>query len=155
MRKGDGHTTQRLRSARTLAPSSRGACMVVISGNRLGQCIDLHDVPVVIGRAPGSDFQIEHRSVSRAHCKVYPDGGKFCVRDLGSTNKTLINARARRAERVGPHARGRPAAVPREGRRAKSGLRDAGPPARLTPPATADRTNKNGGRACARPPFVP
>ncbi|HVF36242.1 MAG TPA: GGDEF domain-containing protein [Candidatus Saccharimonadia bacterium] len=93
MRKIDGHTTQRLRSARTLAPSSRGACMVVISGQRLGQCIDLHDVPVVIGRAPGSDFQIEHRSVSRAHCKVYHDGGKFYVRDLGSTNKTLVNGR--------------------------------------------------------------
>jgi len=67
--------------------------MVVISGNRLGQCIDLHDVPVVIGRAPGSDFQIEHRSVSRAHCKVYHDAGKFYVRDLGSTNKTLINGK--------------------------------------------------------------
>jgi len=89
----DGHTTQRLRSARTLAPSSRGACMVVIAGSRLGQCIDLHDVPVVIGRAPGSDFQIEHRSVSRAHCKVFHDAGKFYVRDLGSTNKTLVNGK--------------------------------------------------------------
>lgn len=94
MPKLDGHTTQRLRSARTLAPPSRGACMVVISGQRLGQCIDLHDVPVVIGRAPASDFQIEHRSVSRAHCKVYHDGGKFYVRDLGSTNKTLVNGKA-------------------------------------------------------------
>ncbi|HET9483001.1 MAG TPA: GGDEF domain-containing protein [Xanthomonadales bacterium] len=93
MAKIDGNTTQRLRSARTLAPSSRGACMVVISGNRLGQCIDLHDVPVVIGRAPGSDFQIEHRSVSRAHCKVYHEAGRFYVRDLGSTNKTLVNGR--------------------------------------------------------------
>lgn len=88
---GDANTTQRVRTARTTRPTSTGACMVVIKGERLGQCIDLHEVPVVIGRAPSCDFQIEHRSVSRAHCKVFHDSGGFFVADLGSTNRTFVN----------------------------------------------------------------
>jgi diguanylate cyclase (GGDEF)-like protein len=89
----DANTTQRVRVPRGTAPATRGACLVVIHGERLGQCIDLHDVPVVIGRSPNCDFQIEHRSVSRRHCKVWHEGGTFMVRDLGSTNHTFVNER--------------------------------------------------------------
>jgi diguanylate cyclase (GGDEF)-like protein len=89
----DNRTTQRTRVPRGTAPISRGACLVVIHGERLGQCIDLHDVPVVIGRAPHCDFQIEHPSVSRLHCKVWHEGNRYYVRDLGATNRTLVNER--------------------------------------------------------------
>jgi diguanylate cyclase (GGDEF)-like protein len=89
----EASTTLRMRVPRGTAPATRGACLVVIHGVRLGQCIDLHDVPVVIGRSAHSDFQIEHRSVSRNHCKVWHDNGAFFVRDLGSTNRTFLNER--------------------------------------------------------------
>jgi diguanylate cyclase (GGDEF)-like protein len=90
----DHLTTQRMRTQRADGPQMRGACLVVIHGVHLGQRIDLTDVPVVIGRAPDSDVQIEHRSVSRRHCKVWHEAGAYFVRDLGATNHTYVNDRA-------------------------------------------------------------
>jgi diguanylate cyclase (GGDEF)-like protein len=89
----DSTTTLRVRMPRATAPISRGATLVVIYGGQLGQCIDLHDVPVIIGRGSSCDVQIEHKSVSRQHCKVWHDNGRFFVRDLGSTNRTYVNER--------------------------------------------------------------
>jgi len=68
-----------------------GARLVVIHGANLGKTVELIDKPVTIGRAPVCSMQIEHRSVSRLHCEVWPEGGRFFVRDLGSTNSTMIN----------------------------------------------------------------
>ena len=89
----DPHTTQRLRVP--FGDLARpGARLVVIHGEHLGLCVELVDKPVTIGRAPGCEMQIDHRSVSRMHCTVWCEDGQFHVRDLGSTNKTLVNERA-------------------------------------------------------------
>lgn len=89
-RRPDPHTTQRLRLP--VGDLSRpGARLVVIHGEHMGLCMELLDQPVTIGRAPGCEMQIDHRSVSRMHCTVWCEDGKFQVRDLGSTNKTLLN----------------------------------------------------------------
>jgi diguanylate cyclase (GGDEF)-like protein len=89
----DPHTTQRLRMP--VGDLSRpGARLVVIHGESLGLCVELLDKPVTIGRAPGCEIQIDHRSVSRMHCTVWGENGQFQVRDLGSTNKTLVNEQA-------------------------------------------------------------
>ncbi|HVR81280.1 MAG TPA: GGDEF domain-containing protein [Luteimonas sp.] len=73
------------------AVHAEGACLVIIAGARLGQCIEVHDVPVVIGRSSESDFQVEHVSVSRRHCTVWHDNGRYFVRDLDSKNGTWVN----------------------------------------------------------------
>ena len=67
------------------------ACLVVIDGPRLGHCVHLHDVPVVIGRSPKADFQVDHSSVSRLHCTVWHEGACIRVRDLDSKNGTRVN----------------------------------------------------------------
>jgi len=72
-------------------PSLDDACLVVIDGPRLGHCVHLHDVPVVIGRSPKADFQVDHASVSRLHCTVWQEGTAIRVRDLGSKNGTSVN----------------------------------------------------------------
>jgi hypothetical protein len=43
------------------------------------------------GRSFNSDFQIRHPSVSGAHCEIIAADGTFTVKDLGSTNGTLLD----------------------------------------------------------------
>jgi hypothetical protein len=44
-----------------------------------------------LGRSPKSDFQIEHATVSAAHCELALANDELIVRDLGSTNGTFVN----------------------------------------------------------------
>ena len=67
------------------------ACVVVISGEGLGRRADIGEAPVLIGRGQDADLHIGHRSVSRRHCEIWRDGGICRLRDLGSTNPTLVN----------------------------------------------------------------
>lgn len=86
-------TTQR----RTMRPAggfgARGgdACLVVLQGQRLGQRIDIGEQPITFGRAPECDFQIVERSVSRQHARVWKEPNGYRVKDLDSTNRTLLN----------------------------------------------------------------
>ena len=66
-------------------------CLVVLDGPRLGECMGVHGVPVVIGRDPQSDFQLPHPSVSRRHCAVWCEHGLTWIRDLRSKNGLVVN----------------------------------------------------------------
>lgn len=46
---------------------------------------------VVIGRSREVDLQIEHADVSRRHAVIYWSEGNIVVKDLGSTNGTMVN----------------------------------------------------------------
>lgn len=46
---------------------------------------------VVIGRAPDCDLPVDSGRASRRHAEVRRQGGSAWVRDLGSTNGTLVN----------------------------------------------------------------
>lgn len=89
----DDTTPHTILSAGPRFPSNRQApTLVVILGDRMGQRLDLRDAPVTIGRSAECDLRIDHPSVSRRHCLVWRDGEFTKVRDLQSTNKTLLNA---------------------------------------------------------------
>lgn len=92
-RKRDPQTTQRLRVPADAVPPASGGLLVVIKGERLGARVELGDAPLVIGRGSDADFRIDHRSVSRQHCRLLRDGAGWRVEDLGSTNRTLLNGR--------------------------------------------------------------
>lgn len=83
------------------------ACLVIIRGARLGSRIVLSDGPVVIGRGVDADFQISDSSISREHCRLFEQDGRFWVEDLGSTNGTYLNDRTldRAPLRDGDHVR--------------------------------------------------
>jgi pilus assembly protein CpaF len=48
---------------------------------------------VTVGRVQGNDIVLPKGNVSKRHCRVMLQGGKFSVEDLKSTNGTYINGR--------------------------------------------------------------
>jgi pSer/pThr/pTyr-binding forkhead associated (FHA) protein len=58
--------------------------------------------PIVVGRHPHCDVRLLSIRVSRRHCCLTAVDGKVAVRDLGSTNGTLINGRRVEAGRLCP-----------------------------------------------------
>ncbi len=51
----------------------------------------IEDERVLIGRSPDSDIVLDHPTVSKTHATIFMLGGKVIVKDLDSTNGTLIN----------------------------------------------------------------
>lgn len=47
-------------------------------------------LPLVIGRGDKATFRIPHVRISRRHCELLEEDGKVFVRDLGSTNGTML-----------------------------------------------------------------
>ena len=47
----------------------------------------------VIGRSRECDVVLSDQNVSRRHAEVRPSGGKWIVKDLGSTNGVKVNGR--------------------------------------------------------------
>jgi len=71
--------------------SSKRAKLVMIAGNRLGSEFPLERECVILGRDPNVDLPFDDSSMSRQHAAVEFVDRQFRVRDLGSTNGTLLN----------------------------------------------------------------
>jgi hypothetical protein len=56
-----------------------------------GQAREFSQGRVVIGRSRDVDLQIDHADVSRRHAVIYLSEGNIVVKDLGSTNGTMVN----------------------------------------------------------------
>lgn len=84
-------TLRTLHSEGPLRPALRSACVVVIHGEGLGRRADIGEAPVLVGRSQEADLVIAHKSVSREHCRIWRDGGRYRLRDLGATNTTRLN----------------------------------------------------------------
>jgi hypothetical protein len=65
--------------------------LLVRSPGSQGLTLELKAGAYRIGRGLGNDFQIDHPSVSVAHCELMMVNGALVVRDLGSTNGTFID----------------------------------------------------------------
>ncbi len=63
------------------------AALVMPDGRR----IPIEDSEVVLGRLAGCDIVIDDPNVSRKHAEVRREDGQVVIRDLGSTNGTLVN----------------------------------------------------------------
>ena len=67
------------------------ACLVVESGPAKGRSLPIRDRGIVIGRDPGCQVRSNHAFLSRRHAEVRTLGNRVLLRDLGSTNGTLLN----------------------------------------------------------------
>ena len=65
--------------------------LLIRSEGSKGLALELGSGAYRIGRSLGNDLQINHPSVSTAHCEVTLLSGSLLVRDLGSTNGTFID----------------------------------------------------------------
>lgn len=65
------------------------ARLTVISGAKTKH-INLH-LPTIIGRGGDAKIKLPSSTVSRLHCEVYDYEGQIAVRDLDSSNGTIVN----------------------------------------------------------------
>ena len=63
----------------------------VLSGHLEGQTFALGDSDLSIGRAPDNTITLDDPAVSGHHCVIVRDKDHFTIRDLDSTNTTLLN----------------------------------------------------------------
>ena len=67
------------------------AYLRVVSGPDSGRTFDLKEgVKLTIGRGEKSDTRLTDLSMSRLHCEVTWENGKFRVVDLGSVGGTMV-----------------------------------------------------------------
>jgi len=61
------------------------------SGKKKSRTYDV-DLPIVIGRGQRASFRIPHGQISRRHCELLESKGSVFIRDLGSTNGTMMKS---------------------------------------------------------------
>jgi DNA-binding NtrC family response regulator len=65
--------------------------LIVLRGANVGLEKDFSSTHITIGTAESNDFVLSDPTVSRRHCELSVLQDKYLVRDLGSTNGTLVN----------------------------------------------------------------
>jgi len=76
----------------------RGKLLIHAGPRRVGELLFLGgDVPLTIGKLPGSDITLQGSLVSRTHCRLVPDSTGWTLEDQQSTNGVFVN-RTRVAE---------------------------------------------------------
>src|SRR3954464_6543503 len=86
--------------------------LIIANGSEAGSSFDLSGTEAVIGRQTGTEIKLGGTNVSRRHARVFRNGERFCLEDLGSSNGTFLNGvklqapaplKARDEIRIGPY----------------------------------------------------
>ncbi|MDQ4491281.1 FHA domain-containing protein [Sinomonas sp. ASV486] len=64
--------------------------LVVVEGPLSGTSIPLEGVPVLLGRAQEATLVLEDDYASGRHARLFPQGSRWFIEDLGSTNGTYL-----------------------------------------------------------------
>ncbi len=64
--------------------------LVVTEGPLAGTTLDLAASPILLGRAQESTIVLEDDYASGRHARLFPQGSRWFIEDLGSTNGTFL-----------------------------------------------------------------
>lgn len=62
----------------------------VVEGPMAGTELPLHGTPIMLGRAAEADLILEDDYASGRHARLFPQGSRWFIEDLGSTNGTYV-----------------------------------------------------------------
>jgi|GEM_PF-1269917 len=65
--------------------------VTIISGDDQGKTVSIQKKEFIVGRNLDLDLVLTDPSVSRRHFRIFLDGGRYWVEDLGSGNKIKVN----------------------------------------------------------------
>ncbi|MBK8100641.1 MAG: FHA domain-containing protein [Planctomycetes bacterium] len=65
----------------------------ILDGDRAGEVVPIADRALRFGRKPGNDIVLADEKTSGVHAEIVPEGDRFVLRDLGSTNGTFLDDR--------------------------------------------------------------
>lgn len=92
-----------MESAPTTPAPRLSRTLRVVEGPKAGQTIALEGHPLLMGRAQDADLVLVDDYASGRHARLFPQGTRWFLEDLGSTNGTYVNgAPVTRALPVGP-----------------------------------------------------
>lgn len=74
-------------------PASRPLAtrLVVTEGPLKDTVVQLNGTPLLLGRAEDADLVLEDDYVSGRHARLFPQGSRWFLEDLGSTNGTYVS----------------------------------------------------------------
>lgn len=71
-------------------PPARASQLVITDGAQAGAVMRLGDQPITIGRANDIEVSLEDDYASGHHARLFPQGSRWFLEDLGSTNGTFV-----------------------------------------------------------------
>ncbi|KUG57653.1 MULTISPECIES: FHA domain-containing protein FhaB/FipA [Kocuria] len=69
---------------------SRPQTLVVVDGPLRGRSYPLGNAPVLLGRSPEATVPLGDDYASGRHARLFPQGSRWFLEDLGSTNGTFV-----------------------------------------------------------------
>ena len=79
-------------SSQTGGPHLARIWLLDPSGGEVEQALELRDDITLVGRSQDCAVMLPSNTVSRHHARIRREGDRFLLRDLGSTNGTLLNS---------------------------------------------------------------
>ncbi|MCW2131138.1 MULTISPECIES: FHA domain-containing protein FhaB/FipA [Crystallibacter] len=64
--------------------------LIVVEGPLAGKTLDLAASPILLGRAQEATLVLEDDYASGRHARLFPQGSRWFIEDLGSTNGTYL-----------------------------------------------------------------
>lgn len=75
-------------------PKAQARQLVVTEGPLTGTTLELSGTPILLGRAQEATLVLEDDYASGRHARLFPQGTRWFIEDLGSTNGTFLGGTA-------------------------------------------------------------